>query len=105
MSVILPVQAVPNQVFSVTLDQSVYDITLKTVGDFIAASIVRDGTTLFTSQRVVTGTPLIPYRYQEQGNFIFLTADDAFPFYEQFNVTQFLLYFTADELVTIRAST
>ena len=105
MSVVIPVQAIPNQSLTVTLDQSTYAITLKTMGTLMAASIVRDGVTLFTSQRVVTGTPLIPYQYQESGNFMFITADDTFPFYEQFNVTQFLLYFTADELVTLRAST
>ena len=105
MSVVIPVQAVPNQNLTITLDQANYTITLKTMGDLMAASIVRDGVTLFTNQRVVAGTPLIPYRYQEAGNFIFITADDSFPFYEQFNVNQFLLYFTAAELVTLRAGT
>lgn len=105
MSSLIPLQAVPNQAFTITLDGLVWDITLQTIGVSTIVSVSRDDVVLFQGLRVVAGSPLIPYRYQEAGNFIFTTVDDAFPFYQEFGVTQSLLYFTAAELETLRGGT
>ena len=49
------------------------------------------------------GMPLLPYRYQERGNFLLLTNEGDLPDFTQFGVTQFLVYLTAAELATLRA--
>ena len=67
-------------------------------------TIVRDGTTLVSNMRITAGTPLLPYRYQESGNFLMTTDGEAIPYYDQFGITQFLVYLTADELATYRGA-
>lgn len=95
----LSLTTVPNQSLSSRLDGSRYDITLKAVtGDMMAVSITRDGTAIVSGQRAVAGTPLLPYRYHEAGNFVFLTKDGAAPYYTEFGTSQALLYLTADEI-------
>lgn len=98
MSVTIPLQPVVNQTLSIVLDNTVHEIALTTANNVIAFSLTRDNVVLLTNLRVVAGTPLIPYTYLEQGNFIFLTENDALPDYRQFNITQFLVYLTPAEL-------
>lgn len=98
------IAAVPNQSLSIQLDERFYDIQLRDVGGGMAATIARDGVTLVSGARVVAGTPLLPYRYQESGNFLITTDAEALPYYDQFGVTQFLVYLTAAELAAYRAS-
>lgn len=102
MSVVIPLQALPNQELSVVLSGSVYDLTFTAVGTVMAYTLARDNVTLLSGARAVAGTPLLPYRYQEAGNFILITDDGAIPFYTAFGVTQTLLYYTAAELEAIR---
>lgn len=89
----------PNQSFSIVLDGSRFDISLRDIGaDLMAVTIARDGVTLLDGARLVAGTPLLPYKYLETGNFIFLTQGDAYPYWTEFGVTQSLLYLTAEEV-------
>lgn len=94
--------AVPNQSLSVQLDARGYVITLHQAGACVAATVVRDDVTIVDGVRVTPGTPLLPYRYQEAGNFILIVQDEALPDYTQFGVTQFLTYLSADELAGLR---
>lgn len=98
------IAAVPNQSLSIQLDERFYDIHLRDAGGAMAATIARDGVTLVSGARIVAGTPLLPYRYQEAGNFLVTTDAEALPYYDQFGVTQFLVYLTAAELAAYRAS-
>ncbi len=68
----------------------------------MAATIARNDSTLLTGARIAGGTPLIPYRYQEAGNFIFEAQGGEVPYYTRFGVTQFLIFATAAELVAAR---
>lgn len=89
----------PNQSFSIVLDGSRFDISLRDIGaDLMAVTIARDGVTLLDGARLVAGTPLLPYKYLEMGNFIFLVQGDAYPYWTEFGVTQSLLYLTAEEV-------
>jgi hypothetical protein len=97
------IAAVPNQSLFVQLDERAYSLTFRTTGQSVAVTIVRDDVTLVEGSRVVTGTPLLPYRHQEAGNFVLSTQDQALPDYAQFGITQFLTYLSADELATARA--
>ncbi len=94
--------AKPNQKLSIFLDDILYDITLKEAAGIIAATIERDGVAVLSGSRVVPGYPIVPYQYLESGNFVFLTDEGDYPNYEQFGITQFLVYASAAELAVIR---
>lgn len=98
----LGLTATPNQSFTVQLDGRFYDIHLREANGVMAASISRDGVTLVSALRVTAGTPLLPYKYQEQGNFLMATDGDALPYWDQFGITQFLVYLTSAELAAYR---
>lgn len=100
MTTVIPLQAKANQSLTARLDGSRYDITIKTAGTVMAADIVRDGTILLSGARLVAGTPLLPYRHMQAGNFVFLTSDDAAPWWELFS-TQTLVYLTAEEVAAL----
>lgn len=99
----ITLQSIPSQVAIVTLDGSRYEITIKDADGFMVCGIVRDGITILDPGfRIVNGTPLIPYRYLENGNFAFDIPEDETPNYEQFQTTQFLVYASPEELESIR---
>ncbi len=97
------IAAVANQTFFVQLEGVPYTVTLHAADDVVAATISRDDETLLTGARVTPGMPLLPYRYQERGNFLLLTNEGDLPDFTQFGVTQFLVYLTAAELAALRA--
>jgi hypothetical protein len=98
----IPLRAVPNQSFTAILDGNTWAITLKTVGDATAVSLTLNNTALLTGARAAAGALVIPSRYEESGNFLFLTAGNELPYYTQFGVTQSLVYVSAAELAAAR---
>lgn len=96
--------AVANQTLSIQLDARQYILSLHETNGTMAVSIARDGETLVSNLRVTAGTPLLPYRYQESGNFLITVDGEALPYWDQFGVTQFLVYLTPDELAAYRAA-
>lgn len=93
-----------NQALSIQLDERFYEIELREANGVMSATITRDGVTIVSNMRVTAGTPLLPYRYQEAGNFIMTTDGEAIPYWDQFNVTQFLVYLSAVELAAYRGA-
>lgn len=104
MSFEIPLQPIPNQTFSVTVDNSIYDITLKEANGIMAAFVVRDNVRIVSGMRLVAGWPMIPYQYLESGNFVLLTANNDLPYYTQFGISQSLIFFTQEELEVIRGT-
>lgn len=100
----IPLANVPNQSFSIVLDNNQYDISLYVINNVSAIDIIRNNVTILLGQRVVPNYPVIPYRYLEDGNFIFVTENDDYPIYTSFGISQFLFYFSQDEINTLRAS-
>lgn len=98
----IPISAVPNQEFQIVLDNNQWDITFQTTNGVISASFNLNGETIITGTRCCAGMRLIPSQYEENGNFIFTTANFQIPAYALFNVSQNLLYFSAAELAAIR---
>lgn len=105
MSQNIPLEAVPNQSLSVQLDETRYDIRLRDIGNMMAVDVSINDELVIEGHRVVGGFPLIPYKYLEGdgGNFIFITDSGDLVYWDQFNITQSLLYFSVDELAVIRA--
>lgn len=101
----IPIQAIPNQSFTINLDNALYDISIKYTNGCMSVSISRDNSALIENLRAVAGQLIIPCKYQEAGNFLFTTLNQQLPDYTQFNVTQQLIYLSADELAAIRTPT
>lgn len=96
--------AVANQTLFVQLDERAYTVAVHTSGDGLASvDITRDDVVLIQGARITPGMPLLPYRYQESGNFLLITNEGDLPDFAQFGVTQFLVYLSADELAAARA--
>lgn len=108
----VPLAAVPNQSLSINLDGNAYDINVQaTNGDsafgtlVMAFDIIRNGTPIVTGARAVPGSFLIPAAYLEDGNFTLHTMDDDYPDWQQFGITQVLVFVPQAELEAIRAGT
>lgn len=103
MTVEIPLANIPNQAFSVQLDNLLYNITVKFIVNVMVVTIVRNGVTIMSNVRATPNMPLILYPYLESGNFIFFTVEGDYPNYNSFGQNQFLLYFSQDELDQERA--
>ena len=104
MSQVVPLEAVPNQSLSIQLEENRYVLRFREIGGMMAVDISINEEIILQGERVVAGSGLIPYRYLEEGggNFIFITELGDIPYYDQFGVTQTLLYVTIEELGEIR---
>lgn len=98
MATEIALEAIPNQTLSIQIDDNFWGITLQAINGSMVATITRNGANVIAGMRCVAGSPLLPYNYMESGNFIFLTADDELPDWQQFNVTQSLVYLSTEEL-------
>lgn len=100
--IIVPLQAIPNQSFSIVLDNNTWGLKLKTVEDTTVVSMTLNGITVIDSARAVSGSFIIPSEYQESGNFLFTSASFQLPYFDQFGVTQALVYLNAAEMAALR---
>lgn len=98
----LPLAPVPNQQFQAVLDGNTWDITLRATNGVMSATLGRNGSTVVENARCVAGAFIIPSRYEEAGNFLFLTANNALPSYPLFGMSQSLIYVSAAELAVFR---
>jgi hypothetical protein len=107
---LIPLITDSNQSLNITLGGDNYFIKINDVNNtddelnvLMASTIQRNNIDIISGFRILAGEPLIPFKYKENGNFIFFTNNDEFPDYRQFGITQFLYFFDADELREIRA--
>lgn len=99
----IDIQNIPNQEFNVVLDDNQWDITIKTVNDNIAVTLVLNGVLVIENLRAVAYQRIIPSQYKESGNFSFITLNQEIVDYRNFGITQNLIYFSANELAEARA--
>lgn len=106
MSQIIPIESIANQSLSIQLDEVRYGFRFRDVGNMMSVDISIDDELILEGFRVVGGFPLIPYKYLEGdgGNFIFLTELGDIVYWDQFGITQSLMYFSAEELEVVRAN-
>ena len=104
MSQIIPLAAIPNQSLSVVIDTVRYDIAVRQCSVVMEIDIARNSVPLVSGMRCNAGTLLLPFLSLENGygNFAFSTEDDNYPDWQQFGITQFLIFITNDELVAAR---
>jgi len=100
----IPLRNIPTQSLSIELDGNGYDILIRAVNTLTAQVMSFDITInneiVVIGQRVVAGTPVIPYRELTEygGNFFILTNDGDLPDYNEFEISQYLIFATQDEL-------
>ena len=93
----ISLQAVPNQLVTVSLNDETWDIEIKSCIQFMSVSIWRDGEPVILGQRIVEGKPLIPYRHLAvKGNFFIDGSGSAD--WQEFGRSQNLFYIPAGEL-------
>lgn len=95
----VPLRDVPSQEFNFQADETRIIVRLFDTGRCMAVDLTINGEVVLLGQRIVAGTPFIPYVYMERGNLILLTEGGQEPDWQQFGITQSLLYLTADEVV------
>jgi hypothetical protein len=94
----IQLQRIPNQSFTVRLDNDIYNISIKECSGIMSVSIIRNNIVIQTGVRAVSGNFLIDYDYLEKGNFFIETQNDEYPHYSQFEITQFLNFASAEEI-------
>ncbi len=103
----IPLQTIPNQSMILQLDGNSYDIRIHTCNDLntqiMAMTLLINDEIILSGQRLVPNFPVIPYIYLENGNFVFVTMNDAYPDYNLFGISQYLIYATSSELAAFRA--
>lgn len=102
--IIVPLIAVPNQNFTITLDNILFNISIKSVINFMTIDISQNNSVVLSGMRMIPDALLIPYKYLEAGNFVVVTANEEYPIYTEFGATQFMFYFTQAELEAIRGA-
>lgn len=94
----IPISPIPNQSLSVRLDDQRLVLRLKEANGVMVADVERNGVSVVRGTRVLAGEFVIPYQYQQVGNFMLLTTGDDLPDWSEFGATQTLVYFEAAEL-------
>lgn len=99
----VPLQAVPNQSLTATLEGARYALTIKEAHGIMCVDVTRDGVELLRGHRIVSSAPILPYRFlQDAGNFVLLTENEELPYYSAFGFTQALVYLTAAEVAALK---
>lgn len=101
---IIPIQSLPNQSFSVTLNGARFDISVIETNGVMSASIAINGTPVIENVRATASTFLLPYLYQENGNFLFLNMDEKIIYYTNFGISQSLIWLSPDDLAYLRGT-
>lgn len=97
--------AIPNQQFTVVLDNLYYGLRFRTLkqGPLIC-DVTRAGVAIISGNRVLHNQLILPYPYMEGagGNFVLDSALDLMPDYTLFGTSQQLIYFSAAEMLAMR---
>jgi hypothetical protein len=102
----IPLAQVPNQSLTLNLDGNLYDINIWACDNngadlstgIMAFDIAINGVAIVTGARALPDYPIIPYAYLEDGNFIVSTMNGDYPDWNQFGITQSLIYASQAEL-------
>ena len=103
--ILIPLSAIPNQTFSIVLDSNQYDLSVYVATNIMAMDIIRNNIPIVLGMRMLPFYPIIPYLYLEDGNFVMSTDEQGnYPYYDQFGVTQQLVYLSQTELNSLRTT-
>lgn len=102
----IPLAPIPNQSLDVVLENDAYTLRFTACIDGMSVDIRRNGVDVIVGSRLVAGEFLIPYphQYYGKGNFTMVSGTDDIPYYDQFGVSQLLMYNTKAEIEAARAT-
>ena len=96
---IVKLQQIPNQQFTLIVEDKTFLVQLRTIQDLTFASIFLDGEPLLYSQICTPNNFVNLYRYiSAGGKFYFKCVDNEYPNYKKFGGAHQLLFYTEDEL-------
>ena len=101
MPSIIELQNIRSQRITVRLDGLQHELRIYSTNDGMSFDLIRENEIVLQGQRVVLGTPLIPYQYISQGNFIIISNGEQIPDFRLFGESQELIYFSAEELTNV----
>jgi hypothetical protein len=98
--IVIPLEAIPNQSFTFTINDDFYKFTIKECNGVMACTIYINNNIIQSNTRMSSGYFLIPYIYiwNDFGNFVMVTNEDDYPYYTNFGVDQYLVYITTQEI-------
>lgn len=100
---VVPLKQIPNQVFSVSLNNVDYRIALRSIQGLLYMSCWADGDLLFYNQLCTPNNWVNVYDYiSVNGKFYFECLENNYPSYDRLGVSQRLLFLTPDEVEGIR---
>ena len=99
----IPIQAIPSQTFTfIDPSSNSWDIGIRNVSMQMAFSVALNGVQLIQNVCAVAGYRIIPYDYLENGNFVLITQSFQVPDYNQFGITQSLVFLEQSEIDAFR---
>lgn len=99
----LSLEPIPNQSLTFQNNGLFFSLTFKSIQDMVYASVSVNNVVIVANTRCVASALIIPFEYLEDGgNFSIVTNDNDNPDFNQFGVTQFLLFYSALELEAAR---
>lgn len=98
----IPLQAVPNQSFSLQINNNNYDLVVRDCGNVMAVDVAINNVVIVIGVRAVPRNFILPYRYLENGNFLITSMDDEYPDWRKFGLEQFMIFASQAELNALR---
>jgi len=94
------IQAIPNQTFSLSLDDSYFEISLKSINDnTLSYSISHNNVLLLDNIQCLPYSPFL--LTNESGNFLFITNNDEYPCWTELGISQFIIYLSYSDIQAI----
>lgn len=89
----IPIVAEPSQTFTFDDGDNRWSVSIKVANNCMIGNFELNGTTLISGVRLVADQACIPYKYLAlPGNFGLITNNDELPWWENFGISQFLVY-------------
>lgn len=95
---------IPNQSLTVQFGDNIWELIFKETKGVMSVTVRKNNVLLLSNSRLAPGTPVLPYRFQEDGNFYFLTNNGDYPYYTEFGKTQTLVYASQGEIDAARGT-
>lgn len=96
---LIELDKIPNQTFTVMIDNTNYQVALRTIKGLTYISVWANGEVLFYNQLCMPNSFVNPFNYvSTNGKFYFKSTTNDYPYFKDFGVTQTLYFLTKDEI-------
>lgn len=100
----IPLQNTPQQNFTITLNDTDFEISLRTADDIMLISISAGGVEYIQNAKCFPNQPILQFPYlQKNGDFWFKTINGGYPNWQDFENTCFLFYLSPEDLASGQA--